>query len=72
MFFVGATRRVAPTTDVFNLAVLIAIIWLAESYRHHGYGRQMVALAEQEALQRGCQRVLLESASFQAVPFLKS
>jgi hypothetical protein len=29
----------------------------------------MVALAEQEALQRGCKRVLLESTSFQAVPF---
>jgi len=43
--------------------------WLPESMRGRGHGRQLLALAEEEALRRGCRHVFLETLSFQALPF---
>lgn len=44
-------------------------VWLPDSLRGHGYGTELMALAESEALRRGCTRALLETYSFQALPF---
>lgn len=43
--------------------------WLPEAVRGRGHGRRLLALAEEEAVQRGCPRVFLETLSFQALPF---
>ena len=43
--------------------------WLPEAVRGQGHGRRLLALAEQEAVRRGCPRVFLETLSFQALGF---
>ncbi len=47
----------------------INIVWVAESLRGQGYGRALLAMAEREALQRGCHHAHLDTMSFQARPF---
>jgi GNAT superfamily N-acetyltransferase len=47
----------------------ISILWIEEGYRRQGYGEQLLAEAEAEALRRGCPRVHLDTLSFQALPF---
>ena len=47
----------------------ISILWIDESVRKQGYGRQMVQKAEQEAVRRGCHAAHLDTMSFQALAF---
>ncbi len=47
----------------------VEIFWLHEAARGQDYGTRMLALAEQEALRRGCHHVYLDTVSFQALPF---
>lgn len=47
----------------------VDIFWLAESCRGQGYGTTMLSTAEQEAIQRGCHQVYLDTFSFQALQF---
>ena len=47
----------------------IATLWLEESHRHQGIGKQLLQAAEKEALSRGCQHACLTSFTFQAKPF---
>ncbi|NMC84104.1 MAG: GNAT family N-acetyltransferase [Anaerolineaceae bacterium] len=47
----------------------ISILWIDQSVRKQGYGRQMLQKAEQEATRRGCHAVHLDTMSFQALPF---
>jgi GNAT superfamily N-acetyltransferase len=44
-------------------------VWLPEELRGLNYGTELMAIAEGEALRRGCPRVFLETYSFQALPF---
>ncbi len=44
-------------------------VWLPDGLRGRGYGTELMAIAEREALRRGCTRALLETYSFQALPF---
>ncbi|MDQ3821053.1 MAG: GNAT family N-acetyltransferase [Acidobacteriota bacterium] len=44
-------------------------VWLPEELRGRGYGGRLLALAEEEALRRGCPNACLETLSFQALPF---
>ncbi len=44
-------------------------VWLPDDLRGRGYGAQLMATAEEEALRRGCRRAMLETYSFQALPF---
>jgi GNAT superfamily N-acetyltransferase len=44
-------------------------VWLPDELRGQGYGAQLMAAAEEEALHRGCTRAMLETYSFQALPF---
>ena len=47
----------------------IRYLWVAETFRHQGFGRRLVLAAEQEARLRGCKHAHLDTFSFQAVPF---
>lgn len=47
----------------------IQFLWVHADYRHLGYGRQLLAAAETEALQRDCRVVVLNTHSFQAPEF---
>ncbi len=44
-------------------------VWLPDALRGRGYGTELMAIAEREAVRRGCTRALLETYSFQALPF---
>jgi GNAT superfamily N-acetyltransferase len=47
----------------------ISLFWLDESVRRGGYGREMLARAEKEALRRGCHHAHLDTLDFQAPAF---
>jgi GNAT superfamily N-acetyltransferase len=47
----------------------VQAFWVPEAMRGAGLGRSLLALAEAEAVRRGCPRVFLETLSFQALPF---
>jgi len=47
----------------------VNILWIDESLRHQGYGKQFLHLAEQEAIRRGCHAAYLDTMSFQALAF---
>ena len=47
----------------------VAILWLSEEIRAHGYGRRLLAEAEWIAVERGCIGVQLDTMSFQALAF---
>ena len=47
----------------------VEILWLAEPARGQDYGSRMLALAEQDGIRRGCHHALVDTMSFQALPF---
>lgn len=47
----------------------IVVLWVHESFRGAGYGKALLAAAEQEAVKRGCQYAYLDTFSFQALEF---
>jgi GNAT superfamily N-acetyltransferase len=47
----------------------IAFLWVDEKYRGEGYATKLMQAAEDEARGRGCERVLLDTLSFQALGF---
>ena len=49
----------------------IAFLWVADAYRNQGRATAIVKAAEDEAAERGCQYVLLDTYSFQALGFYK-
>ena len=49
----------------------IDLMWLQEGLRQRGFGRRLLALAEEEARQRGAKHVYLDTFSFQAPDFYK-
>ena len=47
----------------------VEFMWIEESLRKRGYGRELLATAEQEAITRGCSAAYLDTFSFQALKF---
>ena len=47
----------------------VTMVSMEESLRGQGHGATLMRRAEEEAVRRGCPRVLLETLSFQALPF---
>ena len=47
----------------------IQALWMPDELRGRGYGTNLMAMAEAEAVRRGCPRVFLETMSFQALSF---
>lgn len=50
----------------------IGLVWVAESLRRTGYGRQLIAAMEDAAKERGCTAAHLDTFSYQARPFYES
>ena len=44
-------------------------LWVQESYRKKGFGRELIKLAEKAAKERGCSGIDLDTMSFQAPGF---
>lgn len=44
-------------------------VWMKDELRGNDYGSRFLQVAEDEAVQRGCLNVCLETLSFQALPF---
>jgi GNAT superfamily N-acetyltransferase len=47
----------------------VETLWLSDPIRQHGYGSRLLGQAEQIAIDRGCRYALLDTMSFQALPF---
>jgi len=47
----------------------VGILWVEEGLRGKGYGTRLLAMAEAEAVRRGCRAVYLDTLDFQAPPF---
>lgn len=47
----------------------IKFLWMHESLRQGGYGTNLIQAAEQTARERGCLHALVDTLSFQALPF---
>ena len=50
-------------------AVYIEALWIEEPLRNQGYGKKMLAAAEQEAMKHGCIFSITDTLSFQAEAF---
>jgi GNAT superfamily N-acetyltransferase len=55
--------------DTFWRWLHVNTLWIRADVRGSGYGRRLLALAEQEALRRGCRHSQLETHDFQALGF---
>jgi GNAT superfamily N-acetyltransferase len=49
----------------------VGMFWIREDARRGGWGSRMLAAAEQEALARGCEQMVLSSFTFQAPDFYR-
>lgn len=49
--------------------LFLGLVWLADSLRGHGYGKQLIQAFESEGASRGCLYAHLDTFSYQARPF---
>ena len=50
----------------------IDYLWVSDTVRGTGVGSQLIKAAEEEARRKGCKHALVDTASFQARPFMKN
>jgi len=51
--------------------LFISLLWVDERLRGRGYGRELMRLAEAQAVQHGCKQAYLDTFDFQALDFYK-
>jgi len=61
----GASAR------TFGHWLLLNTLWVSEELRGQDIGREVLSMIEQAAIERGCDRCLLDTLNFQAMPFYK-
>ena len=49
--------------------LFVRTLWIEEAARRRGYGRELMSMAEHEALRRGCHSARLSTQSYEALPF---
>lgn len=49
----------------------VHMLWVREDARHAGWGTRLMRAAEEEALRRGCDRMMVSSFTFQAPDFYR-
>jgi ribosomal protein S18 acetylase RimI-like enzyme len=49
----------------------VKYLWVSEDHQRQGLGRQLMGIAEEEAIRRGCIGIHLNTYSFQAVDFYR-
>ena len=47
----------------------VSLLWIAPTHRRHGIGTALLRAAEQQAVERGCEQVFLDTFDFQAREF---
>ncbi|MFT8362143.1 MAG: GNAT family N-acetyltransferase [Sporolactobacillus sp.] len=57
--------------EIFWKHLHINYLWIEERLRRHGYGRQLLEMAEKRATEKGCELILLDTFSFQAPEFYR-
>lgn len=57
--------------DIWGGWLHLTFLWVTPELRNRGYGKQLLLAAEDEARQKGCQGVFLETHSFQAPEFYR-
>jgi ribosomal protein S18 acetylase RimI-like enzyme len=50
----------------------VFLLWVAEDFRRRGFGRRLLAKAEEEGVRRGAANAYLDTFSFQAPDFYKA
>ncbi len=55
--------------DLWGSWMHITYLWVADGLRDQGYGTQLMLAAENEAREKGCRGIFLETHSFQAPDF---
>ncbi|WP_428944663.1 GNAT family N-acetyltransferase [Pantoea sp. FN060301] len=55
--------------SIKGLWLCIDYLWVSESVRGSGLGSKLIAIAEQEGKHRECRHALVDTFSFQALPF---
>ncbi len=49
--------------------VYISVLWVHDDLRGQHFGTQLMEMAEDEGLKRGCHSIFVDTHSFQALPF---
>lgn len=50
-------------------SIYIELLWVEDAYRNQGYAKQLLAVAEQEAIKNGCRLATVDTWDFQAEGF---
>jgi len=65
----NGNKQAGLTADIFGNWLCIHYLFVSESLRGHGVGKELIVAAENEAIMRGCKYSFVDTFSFQAPGF---